>query len=130
MGMDRFIKWDASSKHGLPTLKGLMQVAQDFLGSRWEVRATDDTWIVCECQDPMTFSLASVYPERGGSDAYSESLKKHYSESTRGFEVFFPKEGASGSVITRQADEFTCALADRYAKIITRWWHGTVEWPS
>ena len=52
----------------------------------------------------------------------------------RGFEIYFP--GAFGqtdqptSVITREADDYTDALAERFTKIISRYWNGEVQWPT
>lgn len=140
MGQDRFIRWKKPRPEwGEPTLDKLAQVASDFLGTRWTVRKTGDFWLVCECDDLMTFSLRSQRDDlategknkgkKTVGDIYHEDMQKR----TRGFEVFHLVEKGrikQTSVVTRQADEFTGALADRYAEIIARWWSGEVEWPG
>lgn len=129
MGMDRFIKWSEPPEWGAPTIEKIAQVCREFLGPRWSVRITDPTWIVAECSDPQTFHLRSEY---GENSSFVKGWDSSYGEFTRGFEVCF--QGKHGekqtSVITRSADSFTSALADRFTKIIARWWHGEIEWPS
>jgi len=126
MGMDRFIHWKEPPEWGSPTIERLAAVAQNFLGPRWSVTHTED-WIVCESGEQQTWALLSEYTP---GDIEPEKFQKQYAEGTptRGFEVFFTEDQTS--VITRQADEFTSALADQYAKIIARWWKGEIEWPG
>jgi hypothetical protein len=142
--MDRFIKWRKPKEWGPPTLEKLVTVAQEFLGSRWKVYVSDQTtdpcWIVCETYEDQTWPLITEYvpsQEHAGPPTQEEIdrfRKGVLTGRTRGFEIYFP--GAYGetkersSVITRQADEFTNALADQFTKIIARWWNGKVEWPS
>ena len=130
MGMDRFITWGPAPEWGHPTLERLAAVAQNFLGPEWKVTHDGDNWIVCENGQPQRWALLSEYvPGDADPIAFQES---YGSQRTRGFEVFFEGVGVEDqtSVITRQADEFTGALADQYTKIIARWWQGTIEWPS
>jgi hypothetical protein len=129
MGVDRFITWNpANFKGPPPTLERLAKIAQDFLGDRWEVRETRPDWLVCQCEDKMTFPLASEYPE---DDSFRIGAEKDYASRTRGFEVFFRSDlSKQTSIITRRADEFTDALAAQYTRILARWWGAEVQWPS
>lgn len=130
MGLDRFVRWqEPRPEWGDPTIEQLATVAQDFLGPRWEV-TTKDVWIICQCSDRQTFSLRSVRDDLiTDGRTWGEMMQEELNKQTRGFEVFHDLTHPDGhtSVITRQADEFTGALADRYADIIARWWHGIVE---
>lgn len=145
MGMDRFIKWKKPKEWGPPTLQKLVTVAQEFLGPRWKVTISENTtepcWIVCETDEQSTHPLISEYvpgQKHDGPPTPEEITRFRKAMATmdrgRGFEIYFP--GAYGetkqrtSVITRQADEFTSALADQFTKLIARWWNGKVEWPS
>jgi len=108
----------------------LAEVARNFLGERWTV-TTEGSWIACECADKQTFALRSerTDPDSLGTTTTGEALHRAYQERPRCFEVFFLVENdkiEQTSVITRQSDEFTGALADEYAEIIARWWNGTV----
>lgn len=132
MSRDRFIEWGPPLEWGAPTLEKLATVARDFLGPHWTVRATDDTWLVCECEDKQTFALRSCRDDlitegKNAGRSYGELFHEDMQTRTRGFEVFFSVKGGETSVITRQADEFTSALADRFAEIIARWWNGKVK---
>ena len=134
MGLDRFIRWKRDRPEwGDPTLEKIAQVAQDFLGLRWTVKITDPTWIVCETDEPQTFALRSCRDDKDSPDkteTFGEAMHREMGAQTRGFEVFFLVEKGRinrTSVITRQADEFTGALADRFAQILARWWDGEVE---
>lgn len=138
MGVDRWIDWreDDVPDWGPPTLDRVAQVAEDFLGPNWEVsvRPGDKGWIVCETKDKQTFHLRSEY-ERNGDDYAMSYLRGHdetYKDSTRGFEIcFFGHHGEEQtSVITRQADRFTSAIADELTRILAQWWGGDVRWPS
>lgn len=132
MGLDRFIKWGKPPEWGKPTIEKLAAVAQDFLGKRWKVYSTDATRLVCECKDKQTFALRSERDEPSDDPDVTtgDLMYQAAQEQTRGFEVFFLVEKGKikqTSVITRQADDFTSALADRYAQIIARWWNGAVQ---
>lgn len=137
MGRDRFVRWSKKDRPewGEPTLERLAQVARDFLGPKWKVYSTGETWLVCECKDKGTFALRSERDDKIASgpnkgQTFGEVAHRAAQEETRGFEVFFLVENGKikqTSVITRHADEFTSALADRYAAIIARWWHGKVQ---
>lgn len=121
MGQDRFVEW----KDERPAIEALAAVLQDFLGPRWQV-LNQDPWITANCDDPCTFPLTSQFSPAEAED-HIRSLNER---GPRGFEVFHlsgSSAEAHTSVITRQADEFTCALADRYAAIIARWFKGIVE---
>jgi hypothetical protein len=117
MSFDRFVRWGTPPEWGAPTIERLAAVARSFLGERWLVTVEGNVWITCECDDPQTVALEPERPEMKGCR-----------DGTRYFEVFHCT-GLDGhtSVITRQSDEFTGALADRYAAIVARWWNGTVE---
>ena len=119
MSADRFIRW----REERPSIGQLHAVARDFLGPRWTARRTDDHWIVCETDDPLTDALASE-GFRGVVGAHP-----HAPARTRCFSVYHDPAGRS-SVITRLADEFTDALADRYAAIVARRWDAEVTWPG
>lgn len=144
MSVDRFIKWGKPRDHGPPTLEKLMAVAQEFLGSRWKVYLVEGTRtpcsIVCETDEQQTYPLISEYVPCQNHDGppTQEEIdlfrSKALAGTTRGFEIYFPgpygKTKERSSIITRQADEFTDALASQYAKIIARYWNGKIEWPS
>jgi hypothetical protein len=146
MGMDRFIKWKKPRKStGTPTLEKLVKVAQEFLGARWKVTISTGTtrpcWIVCETDEPSTYPLINEYVPSQEHDGppTSEEIERFRKgmakmDRGRGFEIYFP--GAYGetkersSVITRMGDDFTNALADRLALIISHYWNGKLEMPS
>jgi len=135
MGVDRFITWGVKPEWGRPTIKRVAQVAQEFLGPTWDVRITDKKcWIVCECKDNPTFHLRSEYVRNGDAHAmaYVRAHDEIYAESTRGFEIcFLGRHGQKQtSIITRQTDRFTSALANELTRILAQWWHGTIGWPS
>ncbi len=137
MGLDRFITWKKPRPEwGEPTLEKLAQVARDFLGPMWKVYSTHETTLVCECKDKGTFALRSERDDivdegkRKGKKTWGELMHEDMQTRTRGFEIFFLVENGKikqTSVITRRADDFTGALADRYAAIIALWWHGKVQ---
>lgn len=120
MGLDRFIRWGDPPVWGSPNIEKLTRVLEDFLGPRWRVNVKAP-WIVAECDDPCTLALTSEME----FETAMRQVNLMNDRGPRGFEVFYNQ--TQTSVITRQADEFTCALADRYAAIIARWWNGTVE---
>jgi hypothetical protein len=60
---------------------------------------------------------------------FGDAMAEEMGKRKRGFEVFFNGK-KTASVITRGDDEFTSALADRFATILARWWNGKVEWPT
>jgi len=130
VSLDRFIDWGPFPEWGAPTIERLAQVAADFLGDGWEVkmssaRSRERCWIDCLSKEPNTFALASE-----NKTHFSRQAEEANKRGPRCFEVFFSVEGGEitqTSVITRQSDEFTGALADRYAAIIARWWGGTVR---
>lgn len=133
MGLDRFIRWGPPPEWGPPTLERLASVARDFLGERWRVTTDGECWIACECDDKQTFALRSerTDPSEGRDKTITagEGMHRAYQDRTRGFEIFFLVEDGKidqTSVITRQADEFTGALADQYGELIARWWNGTM----
>lgn len=145
MSVDRFITWNEPPEWGSPTLEKLVTVAQEFLGPRWKVFISERTavscWIVCETDQPSTYPLISEYVPGQGHDGppTPEEIERHrrgmaQMDRGRGFEIYFP--GAHGqtdertSVITRLADDYTDALAERFTKIISRYWNGEVQWPT
>lgn len=134
MSTDRFIEWGEPPEWGPPTIERLARVAQDFLGERWAVRQTSASWIVCECADKQTFPLRSerrdiISTGRDAGLTYGEVLHREEQRRTRGFEISFPRD-RNTSVITRQADEFTSAVADQFTRLIARWWNGEIKWPT
>jgi hypothetical protein len=132
--MDRFINWsETPPAWGRPTIHKVAAVLKEFLGPRWKVEVTDPTWIVAECDDPQTFPLRPEYEANSQhvTETFLPGWDEMHSGFTRGFEFSFPDDPKRPtSVITRSADEFTRALADQFTKIIARWWHGEVDWPS
>lgn len=118
MGLDRFITWKDDPAWGSPTIERIAETARDFLGEDWEV-SFYGSWITCESKSKQSFHLRSEMPEKS---KFAEEMQKH----TRGFEVFFPGPTGKTSVITRQADRFTCAVADEFASILAQWWNGEI----
>ncbi|MGD9725624.1 MAG: hypothetical protein AB7L09_03400 [Nitrospira sp.] len=130
MSIDRFIVWGNTPEWGAPTPEKLGAVALSFLGEGWrfEVEPTprgDAFWINVMSDLRCSFHLASERPELAGMYDHVEGDEPFY----RWFQIYFPEIGTT-SVITRHVDAFTNALADEYAKIIAKWWHGTLELPS
>ena len=120
MSADRFIRW----REERPSIGQLHAVARDFLGVRWSARI-DGVWIVCETSDSVTDALAS----EGALSVVQRGISGQTPE--RCFSVFHDTApGGHTSVITRLADEFTDALADRYAAIVARRWDAEVTWPG
>lgn len=139
MSVDRRIKFGKPNEWGPPTIERLIKTGQDFLGPLWRVFKTNDTTIVLECDDRMTFALRSerddvVNDSRNKGKTYGELEHADYQTRTRGFEVYLSvdKKGMidGANVVTRRADEFTDALAGQFTKIIARWWNGKVQWPT
>lgn len=130
MSVDRQITWLEPHEHsGRPTIVKLRDVAQDFLGPRWDVAISENgKWLTCHCPDPMTYSLISQQQDWD----FAQHQHQHYQSRTRGFRVFFLGQHGEEqtSVQTSQADEFSSALADQFAKLIARFWHGEIRWPS
>lgn len=147
MSIDRFISWPATPPEwGLPTPERLMRVLKDFLGDDWEVSARafprpesePGYWILAHapgqcCTSPLASENDTA---RGRFDDPKHPM-------TRAFEVFLPtvrphteapidnRSGAPhASIITRQVDAYTGALADEFTRIVARWWSATVEWPT
>jgi hypothetical protein len=129
VGTDRYVTWGETPEWGEPTPEKLAAVARDFLGTRWTAKILrDGDCIVIECDDYCTFHLASERPEMG--DPFTD---RDGSRARRGFVVYFDKHAPGRVRITTRShdcDSFTSALAERYTKIIARWWNGEVEWPS
>lgn len=137
MGVDRWIRWkeDDVPDWGRPTIDRIAQTARDFLGPSWTVRiSARRNWIICETQAPQRFHLRSEFVRLGDESAMTRvrATDEMFSEMGRGFEIcFFGEHGEEQfSVITRQADRFTNAVADELTRIIAQWWHGDVEWPT
>lgn len=133
MSIDRFITWGETPEWGPPTPEKLAAVAKDFLGEGWSTKIEpfpkdDGCWIQIISDYKCSFHLSSERPEIAGMYDVPEGEEPFY----RWFQVYFPAEQAEfdkTSVITRHVDSFTNCLADRYTKIIARWWNGEVEWP-
>jgi hypothetical protein len=134
MSVDRQITWlePPHETSGRPTIDKLKEVAQDFLGPRWEVYikegATQRCWLHCHCPDKMTYPLISQQTDWD----FAQQQVKYYSGRTRGFYVFFSGEHGEKqtAVSTAQADEFSSALADQFCKLISRFWNGSIRWPT
>jgi hypothetical protein len=127
MGLDRFIHWGPAPEWGPPTLERMAAIARDFLGERWLVTVSAPM-IVCECEDPQTYALASERNDALGGTTFGEAQRREMASFSRAFEIYHDTDpGGHTSVITRATDDFTSALADRYAAIVARWWNGEVQ---
>jgi hypothetical protein len=112
MATDRTVYWDTRK----PDRREVEVVIRDFLGSVGDVRWNDDCsrWLVTLPGTP-SWPLARITPigHRPG-----------LAPEERWFEVWEDDERTYLSVITRQQDEFTAALADRLAEVFARYWQG------
>jgi len=138
MSIDRFVRWGKPrkpSEGGPPTIERVAQTARDFLGPRWTVEV-EGSWVYCTSDETPTFHLRSEFlaqPDNPHAQTRLRAEEEMFAEFKRGFSVFFKGEHGEEqtSVITGLGnDAFSNALADRFAKIIARWWNGEVEWPS
>jgi len=129
MSVDRQITWLEPHEHfGRPTIERVRDVAQDFLGPRWNVYIEGKHNVVCISDEPMTHSLISQQQDWD----FARNLHERYQKRARGFRIFFLDEHGEKQTAVRtwEADDFTGALADRFAKILARFWHGEVRWPT
>jgi hypothetical protein len=126
---DRQITWLEPREHsGRPTLEKLRLVAADFLGEGWTVFTKGDSWLHCSSDRRMTYPLISQQKDW----EFAQQQVKAYGKRTRGFYVFFSGEHGEKqtAVCTDQADEFSSALADQFCKLISRFWNGSIRWPT
>jgi len=136
LSIDRFISWEEpQGEQGSPSIERVAQTARDFLGPRWTVEI-DDAWIHCVSDETPTFHLRSEFlaqPDNPHMQTRLRGTEEFFEGCKRGFSIFFKGEHGEEqtSVITGIGnDAFSNALADRFAKIIARWWGGTIEWPT
>ena len=108
---DRFIYFEAKT----PTTKEVERILYNFVGGAGELERSDDRWLITlpgRCS--ATFEgIDGAYPLLPARDE-------------RWIEVIF-RGGKSLDVLTRQQDDFTCALADGLAQAFARFYQGELE---
>jgi hypothetical protein len=128
MSIDRFIEWGDPPEWGPPTAEKLGRVAVDFLGARWTFKVEPfpsggGSWINVISDELCSFHLASERPELAKMYDVPEGEEPYY----RWMQIYFPTNGERTSVITLHQDSFMNCLANRYAKIIAKWWNGDLD---
>jgi hypothetical protein len=111
MGVDRFVYW--RNEH--PTFDEIKMTFEDYLGGACVRMHVDGPRITA------LLSGAPRYPFRRhkGFEKYAEAVEVHVE---RWIEVFVSKNNID--VITRQTDEFTNVVAQGFAELCRRCWHG------
>lgn len=123
MPTDRFVYWKTEER---PTLDQVREVCEDFVGEvgnvRWEPKiARIIIALPGLCSEPL---------RRSGriTDAAAHRFDDKRQPFKRWIEVFVHDDpDHEVDVITRHADPFTDALADRLAEEFVRGWDGTVN---
>lgn len=108
---DRFIRFDAKT----PTTKDVERILYNFFGTAAELERDDDRWLVTlpgRCS--ATFDgIEGAYPLVPARDE-------------RWIEVIFTG-GKSLDVLTRQQDDYTCALADGLAQALSQFYGAELD---
>jgi hypothetical protein len=113
MGIDRFVHW----RNERPDFDTLKTTLEDYLGAAGIVTVDGPRITAVLVGRPQ-------YPFRRhpGFEKYAPAVEQR---GERFFEVFVEKNKID--VITRQTDEFTNVLAQGYAELCRRCWHGKFE---
>jgi hypothetical protein len=101
----------------VPGRDAVQVVIEDFLGGIGSIEWSGDRFIVT-LPGKGTLALQRTSPVFAGVEGFCH-------EDGRWFEVWFGDDCID--VITRFQDDFTNALAKRFASIIAHWWEGKLE---
>lgn len=115
MALDRFIYWGKKR----PTKKQLAIVLTDYLGGVGECTWGGGRW-TCTLLGRPTLALRSLYKTFADVDGDMADMPR-----VRWFEVFWGKGNID--VITRQADDYTNAVAEGFTALCARHWQGRRE---
>lgn len=108
MSQDRFVRFPASR----PTVDEMRCLLEDFFASAAEsIKWESDRFFVI-IPGPCSDALRRLGRDRYASEPFDRAL-----------EVWFGRDGVI-SVITRHADDYVSALADRIAHVIVLRWQG------
>lgn len=122
MSLDRFVRWQTELR---PTREELQLVLEDYLGGAGEARWDTDRFFV---------TLTGLRSEAYRRCAHVTEVVRAYAEHTlreppanriRWIELYLHED--SIDVITRCADDFTNAVAERLAEICAAYWDGKVD---
>lgn len=119
MALDRFIRF----KDKTPSVESIAALLRNYIGSDFSLifnAGTEvDHWSI-KFGGKTSFALKFEWPK-----------EDPYGTRDRWIEVFRHREDKRGvvvvDVVTRQMDEFTCALADGLVVILARVWNGKVD---
>lgn len=120
MALDRFITFHAS----VPTSESIDALLRNFVGEAGtiekQLHPQLDHWIIT-LPGHLTFALADE------PTAMTNFVHLPFVDDDRGrwIEVFIHHGPLQIDVLTRQMDEFTNAVADGIANVITRYWQGS-----
>lgn len=109
MALDRFVYW----KKRKPTKKEVRAVLTNFLGGVGSIRWNKDR-----------FFITLPGEQRAALKGFVRNAGATLNDA-RWIEVWFDSQ--SLDIMTRQADEFTSALASELAKIFARFWEGKLD---
>lgn len=121
MSRDVVVRWPSRSQ-GAPTADSLRAILEDYLGPQCRVDWEVDRFMV-------RLGIQS-FAHRREPVVWSEAKRAAILEEPdgiRAIEVWTDPDGLCVYVMTRHADEFTCAVADGFAGVIARAWRGTVQ---
>lgn len=110
MSLDRFVRFDEK----YPTQEGLRRVLENFLGGTGTVEWQRDRFFV-ELPGNPTLAL----------EGFPDTISCSFRPEGRWIEVWY--KDRTLDVITREADDFTNALASSLAEICARYWRGKLE---
>ncbi len=115
MALDRFVNF----KDRVPTKKEILTTIEDYFGGA----AEDIQWGGGRYTITLRGQRSEALRRIKGVAALSPS------EGERWIEVYLSLRGKDKNidVITRQADPYTNAVAEGYAKLIARFWEGELQ---
>lgn len=121
MSTDRTIHWISRRA---PTRADVDQVLRDFFnGAATSIRWDRDRFVVI-VPGKHRNALCTVSPIIGSRHQRERVGKSAPLPSQRWLEVWIDPDDGTVDVITRQADDYTCALADGIAAVLARYWEG------
>ena len=113
MACDRFIRF---GKGKVPSKEDVGKALEDYLGATM----TNIKWVNGSWCAQLVGSKS--WPFRRLETSRIAERYEHEAKESRGIEVFIAKDNID--VITRQQDELTMNIADGFAKLVARYWHG------
>lgn len=115
MAIDRFVRWGHATR---PTFDELKMTLEDYLGEACKALHVDGSRITALLVGAPRFP----FRRHPGFEKYKDAVEQR---DERWFEVFVAPDHID--VITRQTDEFTNVVAQGFAELCRRCWHGKLD---